>query len=127
MIFPCVGAKNQILDYKTYEEYLLGVILVVNLEATGLWYNRSLSSKPTVFLRRQDYDGAPVRKDLSQLLCGSPLEGFYFGVSWRSPTYHIIILMKVKILSLLHANFVLIDFGKMILRFGFGSFYMLKL
>ncbi|XP_073107859.1 uncharacterized protein [Elaeis guineensis] len=58
------------------------------LEATELWCDRTMSSKPTIFLGRQGCDGAPIRKDLGQLLYGSPLEDFYFGVSWRTPTCH---------------------------------------
>ena len=52
LIFSYVGAKNQILDCETSEEYLLVVILVVRLKATGLWHDRNARSKPTVFLKR---------------------------------------------------------------------------
>ena len=30
LIFSYVGTQNQILDYKTFEEYSLGIILVIN-------------------------------------------------------------------------------------------------
>ena len=119
LVFSYVRAQNQILCCETFEEYLLGIILVVRLKVIGLWCDCFSSSKLAVFLKRQGCGSAPVRKDLGQLLCGSPLEGFYFGVLQRSPTCHIIFLVKVKILSLLHACFVLIDIGKVILGFGF--------
>ena len=34
LVFSYVGAKNQILSYKTFKECLLVVILVASLEAT---------------------------------------------------------------------------------------------
>ena len=77
------------------EEYLLGVILMVSLKATELWCDCTTSSKPAMFWRRQGCDSIPVRKDLGQLSCGSPLEDFYFGVSWRTPTCHFFIFIKV--------------------------------
>ena len=95
MVFLCVGTKNYILGYVTFEEYLLGVILVVCLEVIGLWHDRTISSKPVVFFRRQGYDGAPIRKDLGQLSCGSLLEDFYLRVSWRTPMCYFFIFMKV--------------------------------
>ena len=72
------------------KEYLFGVILVAISKVTGLWCDRDVSSKPVVFLRRQGCGSTLVRKDFGQLSCRSPLERFYFGVSWRSPSYHII-------------------------------------
>ena len=81
MVFPYVGAKNQILDCMTFEEFFLDIILVVRSKATGLWHDRDASLKPTVFFRRQDYGSTPVGKDLGLLLCGSSLEDFYLRVS----------------------------------------------
>ena len=81
MAFPYVEAKNQILDCMISEEYLLGVILVVGSKVTRLWHDRDVSLKPVVFLRRQGCGSALIGKGLGQVLCGSPLEEFYLGVS----------------------------------------------
>ena len=60
-------------------------------------------------LRRQGCGSAPVGKDFSHLPCESPLEDFYFRVSWRSHDYHFVIFILVYdiwSLAVIHAQVI---------------------
>ena len=116
MVFPCVGAKNQILGCETSEECLLDVILVASLEATGLgvfvpWVqSRQCSSE----------DKAAAVHQLGRILAN-----FRVGYRWRvfilesRGEQHATssFLVKVKILFFFACLFYFIDIDKVILRF----------
>ena len=70
-------------------------------------------------LVKKNCGGAPVGKNLDHHSYGLTLEDFYFGISWRSPSYHIAHLRKYKFLTLCMLEFVLFKIYKVILGFEF--------